>query len=240
MYTADNWQAATPTASPTWVVSKIAGGGVHTEKGANEYLDLIAYAEPKVGEVMTLSIKVKSVSGSVQFFVHTLTSAQTVTAPGVYSVVCNPADSTAVMVFIRLLGSTADIEWIKAEYSRTPTLYIPEDPAVELMRCQRLYEKSYSIGVAPGTVAPFGACDFRMQGTCGHFSLTIPFKATKRTAPSVTVYAADGTPNSLTVDGATVPVGGLLVSDSSFYVWIFGSFTAGNDVSFHWVADARF
>lgn len=60
--------------------------------------------------------------------------------------------------------------------------------AEELRLCQRYYEKSYSVNVAPGTVTDAGAVRVFMAAA-GAFRVDVFFKVIKRTTPSaVTVY----------------------------------------------------
>ena len=56
----------------------------------------------------------------------------------------------------------------------------------ELRLCQRYYEKSYSLDVAPGTITPVGESIW--SGNNSNNSHTFYFRTRKRTVPSSTVY----------------------------------------------------
>lgn len=63
--------------------------------------------------------------------------------------------------------------------------------AMELLACQRFYEKSYDITTDPGTVTPTG---FAFAGnsyswTAGATGPSVYFKSQKRTSPTITTYS---------------------------------------------------
>jgi hypothetical protein len=59
------------------------------------------------------------------------------------------------------------------------------------MLCQRYYEKSYNIDVAPGTVTGVGKVAVPASGTSNNRAvmLNIRFKVTKRATPSLAIYS---------------------------------------------------
>lgn len=130
----------------------------------------------------------------------------------------------------------------------TQVPFIPTDPGVDLMRCQRYYEKSYALGVAPGTnttLNPFFT--IANGGTGQSFTNVVSFKATKRTNPTMTVYDTTGNSGkfewgtlgaAFTSRTSTSPTSGGVVP-----VWGFSVSQAvnatDNGASGHWVADAR-
>lgn len=116
--------------------------------------------------------------------------------------------------------------------------------ADELRLCQRYYEKSYDIGVAPGTTSAI-AGDYlrRYQGTLGDIG-TIYFKTPKRALPQVTFYnestgaigtwfdAFNGTHPAMTVPFSRVGESGFSYEAAQ---------TTGTDhlLSGHWTASAE-
>jgi hypothetical protein len=132
-----------------------------------------------------------------------------------------------------------DVEWAKLEYGRIATPFYPEDPALALVRCQRFFEKSYQQSVAPGT-ASASTFGYRVESTfAGLWQTVVFFKVTKRTSPTVTLYGLDGTPNVVTLNETqNISVDGISKTDSNFLLWINRSWVAGDDIAFHWTADA--
>lgn len=65
-------------------------------------------------------------------------------------------------------------------------------PALELMLCQRYFEKSYSLDVAPGTATPQGNELFQITGlssATNNFLSTVDYAVAKRTQPAITTYS---------------------------------------------------
>lgn len=64
--------------------------------------------------------------------------------------------------------------------------------ALELALCQRYYEKSYDIGVNPGTITGANRWSSASTGPAGFSSsnLSVPFKVNKRVIPTMTAYSA--------------------------------------------------
>jgi hypothetical protein len=58
----------------------------------------------------------------------------------------------------------------------------------ELRRCQRYYEKSYPIGVKPGSAAAGASFSHTVDAATTYASIQVPFKVEKRVYPSVTLY----------------------------------------------------
>ncbi len=64
--------------------------------------------------------------------------------------------------------------------------------AQELMMCQRYYEKSYPINVAPGTISRQGD-HYGMTRPDGQIAINISFSTRKRAVPSINFYNPDTT-----------------------------------------------
>jgi hypothetical protein len=113
----------------------------------------------------------------------------------------------------------------------------------ELALCQRYYEQSYDIGTVPAAVTATGCVDYTSRAADGLDRITIPFRATKRTAPTLTVYSAGGTGiaskfRDVTASSdlaATTANGGM----SGFTAYPTAATTSGHEYQFHWTADAE-
>jgi hypothetical protein len=90
---------------------------------------------------------------------------------------------------ISTLNATLDVTGVQLEKGSTATSFDYRPYGTELALCQRYFEKSVSIDTAilTNTVATFYG---NMQSSIanGIWYLTIPFKVTKRAAPTVTTY----------------------------------------------------
>ena len=81
---------------------------------------------------------------------------------------------------------------VKLEYGSAATSFVSRPFSVELDMCRRYYEKSYNLGVTPGTVTALGADWIIISGIavsthlCGH---ALHFQTNKRAAPAVTCYS---------------------------------------------------
>lgn len=129
--------------------------------------------------------------------------------------------------------------------SATPFEYLRVDE--DLRRCLRFCEKSYSQGVAPGTVTNIGA--MQASATPGLPSsiyvtnLGAQFKSVKRLAtPAMTFYStATGASGKLldVLSGVDITPGAVVAGDASFYVGATCN-VAHTGYSFlgHWLADA--
>ena len=80
----------------------------------------------------------------------------------------------------------------------------------ELIRCQRYYEKSYDIDVAPGTANGDGTFHWQSNGAGGSIaSFPARFTVRKRAAPTIVVYNPEnGNSGSLRCDNGTNQSGG--------------------------------
>ena len=107
----------------------------------------------------------------------------------------------------RAAGLTANIgdntanEWyitgVQLEIGTTASdfEFIPYD--VNLMRCQRYYEKSYSYATAPGTNTYVGATRFNgSTDASSNMVVCIEYATQKRTSPTQTYYTPSGTSGS--------------------------------------------
>lgn len=118
--------------------------------------------------------------------------------------------------------------------------------SVELLRCMRYYEKSYNIGIVPGSSSALGTEFFYGSSDGGSTGLWgVRFKVNKFASPTVNTWAEDGTANqwyytrngvgatlaSTTVD--RIAWGGCRVFLTVGAAW------ANCSVTGHWVASSR-
>ena len=95
--------------------------------------------------------------------------------------------------------------------------FLPFD--VNLQRCQRYYEKSYNLSVAPGTITEIGQSRFFYANTTsGYQGGNITFSVKKRTSATITSYApttgASGNANYF-VFGSSTSVGSVTIQQQS-------------------------
>lgn len=147
--------------------------------------------------------------------------------------------------------------WTNADFSVNDTLslaeaglyfgttirsWVPRHISQEITLCQRYYEKSYNINVAPATNTFLGSHYFVASST--KFDETVRFQTRKRTTPTMTVYSsvtgtADAVRNvSTTADLTTIDENGT-VGESETLIYKASGVTDGNEYSFHWTAAAE-
>jgi hypothetical protein len=87
-----------------------------------------------------------------------------------------------------------------------PSLPAPQTPLEALRSCQFFYESNYPLTVAPGTATASGIARFQLQNIAGTGVLTayaqaftLEFQGKKRTTPTISFYALDGTINEVTI-----------------------------------------
>jgi hypothetical protein len=96
-----------------------------------------------------------------------------------------------------LSGNYWAVTGIQLETGTVATPFEMRSIGQELALCQRYYEKSYDIGVAPGSNSDLGRYVSRGSSqTSGVFGPSIQMKVEKRTAPTVTLYTTSGTSGS--------------------------------------------
>ena len=93
-------------------------------------------------------------------------------------------------------SGTFDIAQVQVEIAGVATDFEFLPPAIELLQCQRYYEKSFPVGVAPA-----GQLSAQYQSGIAYASTVvqvglIPFKVQKRAAPSVTLFASNAQPSA--------------------------------------------
>lgn len=127
--------------------------------------------------------------------------------------------------------------WIDTPFERRPL-------AVEVPMCQRYFEKSYGLEIAPGTAHAGGFLNEWTPGLSATVSFSRPFlfRAMKRAAPAIQIYAsATGAVGKVTDGGTQADVGASVytASDSAF-TWT-ASMQTSLQVNYgaHFTADAE-
>ncbi|HEP1207424.1 TPA: hypothetical protein QEN11_22875 [Stenotrophomonas maltophilia] len=149
----------------------------------------------------------------------------------------------------QLVGQTGLFEFTQVQFERgaTATSFDRRPLALELMLCQRYYEKSYAVDVAPGTATRSGG---HVSSALTGYLLAAPlvrFATTKRATPSVTLYnTQNGAAGQVSENGGdglhtyNKPAAVDSVSTGSFEVFVSnGTASPGNIERVQWAADAE-
>jgi hypothetical protein len=114
----------------------------------------------------------------------------------------------------------------------------------ELALCQRYYEKTYDLGVNPGTATSNGAIKYLGVGSTTVFNATSRFVVTKRAIPTMTVYSPfSGTAGSIRNDSGAAEVTGCIFSGisttSTGHIGAGVTLSGTSQYSHHWTADSE-
>ena len=106
--------------------------------------------------------------------------------------------STGATSVVGTNGATFYITGVQLEVGSSATSFEYRPYGTELQLCQRYYEKSYEIGVVPGT--PGSAGNWAGVGGQNYPRTVTEFKVDKRTPPTVVFYAdSDGTTGNVNI-----------------------------------------
>jgi hypothetical protein len=139
---------------------------------------------------------------------------------------------------------TVDFWGVQVEAGSVATPFEQRPIGTELALCQRYYEKSYSIDVAPGTVTTTGASWAYVQGPAGitNGGILCVYKVTKRAVVSPTFYSpSTGTSGKIQSSANGVDYNANLTNEglgSAGVYWTQGSANSVN-ASVHWVVSAE-
>ena len=111
-----------------------------------------------VGKTVTLSLEIEEIAGSIIVQQHyNASSSLTVSAPGIHKVTFEWQEATKYRIVINNTNcSHYKIKWAKLEPGSIATPFIPPDPATELAKCQRYYQRlsgfntTYGVGFIGG------------------------------------------------------------------------------------------
>ena len=130
------------------------------------------------------------------------------------------------------------IDDVQLEISPVATPFERRPFLLELLACERFYEKSYDYGTAAGTSTNNGAVFLAVYGaTPATDLLYVPFLVRKRVAPSVTVYSTTGASGNVrNMAGADIAATVTAIGERSCTV----NFATGAALSVraHYTADA--
>ncbi len=111
---------------------------------------------------------------------------------------------------------------------------------IEQMLCERYFEKSYDVGVAPGTTGdPTSGLQYFIIGTSGSIGGKVNFRVRKRSNPTKTTYDRASTPNSgkVSTNAGNNQTGSIILGGEGGFVITASSST---EIAFHWTADSEF
>lgn len=153
-YTADRWKLINANSFATQTDGKWTFGisGVTTALSRTAIAQDIENFEKLKGKTVTASIKVNAitedVSRSTSLTIHdgVESSYISITGAGVFTVTKTiNANATMVRVYIasgsNSINYSVTPEWIKLEIGSTATEFVSPDPATELLKCQRYYQR---------------------------------------------------------------------------------------------------
>ncbi len=204
VYTNSSWQAIQSTSSGQFAGLRniIINGWVNTAFEINQRV--VTYAAAAVGGYFADRWK-KTAGGMTQiiesgFFVPS--SVYTLSGVGVTTTqITSPAAGNWTLPDI---PSTAS--YIQLEYGYVATPFELRNPGLELLLCQRYYEKSYPMSVSPGTAGSEYGNSF--IGLSVASSLVIGqgvFQIVKRVTPTIVVYSTtSGIAGNVYCDSASV------------------------------------
>jgi hypothetical protein len=135
------------------------------------------------------------------------------------------------------------ITGVQLEAGSVATPFEFEDISTTIEKCQRYYEKSYSLTTDPGTDTAEGiAMAYVPVVGLNNVGGTVFFKTRKRANPSITAYSKVGTSGNFS--NAFAPPSGDVASavisspnESAFL--FYNTTTAANTVAIHWVASSE-
>ena len=125
---------------------------------------------------------------------------------------------------------------VQLEVGSVATPFEHESFGQTLAKCQRYYQKSYNIDVAPQTNDAAGRQYFYLSPntTTGNKGSNVIFPVTMRSSPSITIYRQSDGAVGVFSNGVAATV--IASGNRSFFAY--GN-TAGQDFYAHWVADAE-
>lgn len=129
--------------------------------------------------------------------------------------------------------------------SAAPFSLFAEDFEGEVAACQRYYEKSYDLGVAPGAIDGNGSMSYSKHTTSSCQTMFNPrFKVEKRATPSVSSYDPvngalnsyrDGNGNPVAANFNKIGTGGFFIVSTANTAQV----GLNNENGVHWVANAE-
>lgn len=141
---------------------------------------------------------------------------------------------------ITIISGQMTISGVQLERGRNTFGFAYRSMQDELELCQRYYEKSYNLTVAPGTVTGIG----RTYGSRsnGQFTMFTFFKTRKRTSPTMTIYSdVSGTSGQAYNNAASADEAVVSTEASETGVNVAATTaSAGHGLTYHYTADGEF
>lgn len=129
-YTVDRWRAS----SSNVAVSESGGLTIHSSGSAGSWFT--QKLEKESEEIATLSIKVSSINGRISL--SSPSNNLFITSPGVYSITLS--NISEFNMFLDP-NTSVTIEWTKLEKGSIATPFVAPNPAEELVKCKRFYNR---------------------------------------------------------------------------------------------------
>ena len=110
----------------------------------------------------------------------------------------NYQSATGTTSIVATTGNKFYLTGVQLEVGSQATAFDYRDFGRELALCQRYYEKSYNIDVAPATNTPAGLTYASVGSNLvpnNYGFMTMVFKVTKRINPTMVIYSSSGTAN---------------------------------------------
>lgn len=129
---------------------------------------------------------------------------------------------------------------IQLELGDTATLFERRPLGVELVLCQRYYDKSYDVNTTPGTSTANNAIFYKPDGTS--FDFPIFFQVRMRTAPTITIYSPNNGVTGNIYDhtaSSNVSVSVYSIGDARARLGCSGLSGSYHLTSWHYTADAE-
>lgn len=145
-------------------------------------------------------------------------------------------------------GATQDFTGVQLEIGTVATSFEFRPYSLELVLCQRYYEKSYALETAPGTNTTSNIWQgIAVDGTGACWSAPINYVVEKRTFPTVTIFDNSGTSGQWVwaIAGAagtsrvTVPQTTNALFQTKYFIVRNGVTSTDTFATGHWVSDAR-
>ena len=235
VYGYDRWKAGTGGCN---VSVNSAGVVTHT---SGPLVQIVESPSGVYGANVTFSVQ--DPSGAVNVSVGGVSGSITAGSGRRSVTLAIPSGSGNLTVQITATGVTYSRPQLERGDAAAGSDFRPQ--ALELMLCQRYYEKSYEVSVPPGTA---GAAAGVVQAIAvapsdgAYFRVLAPYSVTKRTNPAVTLYspttgASGATRNTYSNADITGSVNA--VGSSHHCVAAIPSQSTGDRLEMHFTADAE-
>jgi hypothetical protein len=118
-------------------------------------------------------------------------------------------------------------------------MHVP--PATEIALCQRYFEKSHNLAIAPGNAPGAGNCAVSVGAPAASAYATLAFKVNKRVAPVFSVFDGAGTAGKISYYDTAWRNGGAptvaTANEAGYFVQ--GNVGGSLIVNFDWTANAE-